>query len=188
MAWSRFFRIALAVIVVAAVAAMAGTILWNRPSSVPQRPVASQMPPNIDVALRKARFTEVLQGNVVWELVADRAEYDKQGETAFLTGITMEFAGNGPPGKISLRAASGQYSTKTRNVSLRGDVLVQTANGARFRSQQVDYVAEGFRLITRETVVFEHQRLALTAVGMEMDIRRQVARFGSKVDASVKGF
>lgn len=187
MAWSRFIRIALAVVVVAAVAAMAGTIFRNRPASVAQRPVARQMPPNIDVALRKARFTEVVQGQIVWELVADRAEYDKQGETAFLTGITMEFAGNGPSGTIRLRAASGQYSTKTRNVSLRGDVLVRTGTGAEFKSQQVDYSAADFRLVSRETVVFEHQRLALTAVGMEMDIRRQVARFGTKVNATVKG-
>jgi LPS export ABC transporter protein LptC len=155
--------------------------------SAPPEPVSQQLPRNIDVALQSARFTEMHGGDVVWVLVAEGAEYDKSGEVAYLTGIQMDFLKNKTGGTIRLTAAKGEFSTKSRNVKLRGKVQVKTESGASFESESLDYLAASSRFITADPVRFRHQRLLLTARGMELDRIDQVAHFKKTVDAVVGG-
>ena len=62
------------------------SVSWPPSSGKAQRirtgAVSRQLPQDIDVALQKARFSEMPDGRTVWELVAERAEYDKGGEMA----------------------------------------------------------------------------------------------------------
>lgn len=183
----RNIRLALAIIVVTATIGIVAAIHQKGSSPAPPEQVSPQLPLNIDVALRNARFSETQNGRMVWSLVADRAEYDKSGDMAYLDGIRMEFAGKEPAGKISVRAAKGSYSAKTRNVSLRGKVHITTGSGAVFDTESLDYLASGSFLTTADPVMFRQQRLALTARGMTLNVDEQVARFSKAVDATVDG-
>lgn len=183
----RNIRLVLAILVVTATIGIVAAIFQKGSSSAPPEQVSRQLPLDIDVALRNARFSESRDGRTVWSLVAERAEYDKTGEVAHLDGIRMEFARHGSSGMITARASKGTYSSKTRIVSLRGKVHVATESGAQFDTEALDYLASDSRFSTEAPVSFRQQRMALTARGMKLDVNDQVAHFSTAVDASVEG-
>ena len=182
----RNIRLALAILVMAATIGIVAAIFQKGSRPAPPEPVPQQLPREIDAALHDARFTEVRSGKVVWVLVAERAEYDKRGGTAYLTGIRMDFAGSRSKGNTTLTAAKGEYSIENRNVKLRGKVHVVSESGAVFDSESLDYLASRSRFTTTEPVMFRQQRMALTARGMELDVKEQQVRFNKAIDATVE--
>ncbi len=183
----RNIRLALALLVVSAAIGITVAIFQKGSKSAPAESVSKQLPLNVDVALNKARFTEV-RGNVtVWTLVAERAEYSKKGEAVDLFGIHMEFSKNRPAGTIIVTAEKGTYSTKNKNVALRGKVHMTTESGVIFDTRTLDYMASTSIFTTADTVRFRQHRMTLTAQGMDLDIDNQVAHFRNSVQATVSG-
>lgn len=146
-----------------------------------------QLPRNIDIALKKARFTEIRDGAVVWELVAENVEYDKSGEVAHLADIRMDFASSQSTGAIVVTADQGDYFSNKKDVKLRGKVHVETEDGISFDTDSIVYNASKAQFKTTDQIRFHQQRLTMTAVGMEMDVRDQRARFFKSIDATVAG-
>lgn len=183
-----FIRSLLAILVTTAFIGIVAVILRNGShNQLPAQSALRQLPQNIDIALKKARFSEIRDGSVVWELVAERVDYDKSGEVAHLGGIKMDFVRNRSAGSITVTADRGDYFSNNRDVLLRGNVHVETEDGISFDTDSIDYKALKSQFKTAEKVEFSQQRLALTAVGMEMDVKSQQARFFKLVDATVAG-
>jgi len=183
----RNIRLALAIIVITATIGIVAAISQKGSKSISPEPISQRIPNNIDLALQNARFTEMREGVVVWVLVADRAEYDKSGEAAGLTGIKMDFSRTKTSGAVTVTAAKGDYSAKNKNVRLRGNVRLVTEDGAVFETESIDYVAARSSFVTSQPVKFRHQRLELTARGFEMDVVKQQADFHKPVDAVISG-
>ena len=183
----RNIRFVLVLLVTAAIVGIVAAIsLKGFRTSVPE-PVSQQLPQNIDVALHNARFTEMREGVTVWELVAERAEYDKTGEVVFLTDIHMVYAKSRTNGSITLTASKGEYSNTSKNIRLRGKVHVVTESGMVFDTETLDYLAEPALFKTADRVDFHHDRLSLAAIGMELYARTETSRFFKSIDAVVEG-
>ena len=181
-----YIRPLLALLVMAAIISIAAVVLRNGPrGSAPALSVNQQLPHNIDVALKKARFSEIQDGLVVWELVAERVDYDKGGDTAYLSDIRMEFRGSRSLGAVTVTADSGEYSSLSKNVRLSGHVHVVTEDGGSFKTASIVYKGAASQLSTADPVIFRQQKLQLTAVGMDMDVENQRARFLSAIAASI---
>jgi LPS export ABC transporter protein LptC len=183
----RNIRFALALLVTAAIVGIVVAISLKGFHPTSPGPVSQQLPQNIDVALQDARFSEMREGVTVWKLVAKRVEYDKTGETAFLTDIHMEYVKSGSNGSITLTAAKGDYSNVSKNIRLRGKVHVVTDSGLVLDTESLDYLAESSLFRTDERVDFHHERLSLSATGMELNAKTEMSRFFKPVDAVVKG-
>ncbi|MDD2580559.1 MAG: LPS export ABC transporter periplasmic protein LptC [Desulfuromonadaceae bacterium] len=153
--------------------------------SAPARSVNQQLPHNIDVALKKARFSEIQDGLVVWELVAERVDYDKSGDMAYLSDIRMEFQRTHSHGVVTVTADSGDYSNSAKNVRLNGHVHIETEDGASFKTNSITYAGATHKFTTSDPVAFRQQRLQLTAVGMDMGVNSQRARFFSSINATI---
>lgn len=181
-----YIRPLLALLVIAAIIGVAAVIIRSGSHvSAPVQTTDQQLPQNIDVALKNARFSEIQDGVVVWELVAERVDYDKEGNTAYLAGIKMEFQRTPSHGKITVTADSGEYLSTEKNVHLKGHVHVITEDGASFKTDTIRYKGAAAQFLTDDTVVFRQQRMQLTAVGMTLGVKDQQARFYSSVDASI---
>jgi LPS export ABC transporter protein LptC len=181
-----YIRLLLALLVMAAIISIAAVVHRNGPhGSVPVRSANQQLPHNIDIALKKARFSEIQEGLVVWELVAERVDYDKGGDTAYLSDIRMEFQHNQSHGAVMVTADSGEYSSSAKTVLLNGHVHVVTEDGASFKTSSIVYTGATAQFSTADPVIFRQQRLQLTAVGMDLGVKNQRARFFSSVDASI---
>ena len=186
MVSSVYIRPLLALLVIAAIAGIAVAVFRNGPQgTAPARPANQQLPHNIDVALKKARFSEIQDGLVAWELVAERVEYDKGGDTASLSDIRMEFQRNRAHGTITVTADSGEYESTTKTVRLKNHVHVVTEDGASFDTNSIVYSGTKALFSTNDPVTFRQERMQLTAVGMDLRVNDQHARFHSSVDASI---
>lgn len=183
-----FIRPLLAILVTTVFIGIVAAIYRN--SSHDHLPVQSalqKLPQNIDIALNKARFSEIQDGSVVWELVAEHVEYDKRGEVAYLSGIRMDFVRSRSSGAITVTAEHGNYFSNNNNIQLHGKVHVETEDGIVFDTDSIEYRALESRFKTADKVLFRQQRLTLAAVGMELDVKDQRARFIKAVDATVAG-
>lgn len=176
----------LAFFVITAFIGIAVVVYRNGSGSRP--PVDSalqQIPQNIDIALNKARFSEMRDGSVVWELTADHVEYDKGGEVAHLDGIRMFFERNRDSGSVTVTAEHGDYFSNSNNINLKGKVHVVTESGIAFDTDSIDYKASESRFRTKDKVTFRQHRLNLAATGMDLDVKGQQAHFPKAVDATV---
>jgi LPS export ABC transporter protein LptC len=178
----------LAILVTTGIICIVTVISRNGSHGVPPvRSAFQQLPRNIDIALHKARFSEMQDGSVVWELDAERVEYDKSGELAHLNGIRMNVLRSGSSGTIQLNADSGDFYAASKNIRLRGNVHVQTGEGATFDTSAIEYDAARSLLSTTTPVFFRQQRLTMKAAGMVMSVDDQRARFTSPLEATVAG-
>lgn len=176
----------LALLVMAAIIGIAAAVYRNGfHEPAPARSVNQQLPHNIDVALKKARFSEIQDGVVVWNLVAERVDYDKSGDMAYLSDIRMEFRHTRSHGAVTVTADSGEYSSSAKNVRLNGHVHIETEDGASFKTNSIKYIGATSQFTTNDPVAFRQQRLQLTAVGMDMEVNNQRARFFSSIIASI---
>ena len=186
MASPVYIKPLLALIVMAVIVAIAVIVIRNgNDGSGPVQAAIQQLPQNIDVVLKKARFTEIQDGTVVWELAAEKAEYDKSGNIAYLAEIRMEFKPTQSHGAITVTADSGEYLNKEKNIHLKGHVHVVTEDGASFKTDTIKYEGTTPRFSTKDPVTFSQQRLQLTAVGMDLGVNDQRAHFYSPVSASI---
>lgn len=186
MALPVYIRPLLALLVMVAVIGVATFVFRNDPSgSEPVRSLNQQPPQNIDVALKKARFSEIENGLVVWELVAEKVDYDKDGETAYLSDIRMEFHRNRLHAAITVTADSGEYFSSTKTIKLKGHIHVLTEDGASFKTTSIVYTGANEKFATNAPVTFKQQRLQLTALGLDLSVKNQRANFRSLVDATL---
>ncbi|HIJ87250.1 MAG TPA: LPS export ABC transporter periplasmic protein LptC [Desulfuromonadales bacterium] len=176
----------LALLALAAIIAIAAVVIRNgSPESKPVPSIVQQLPQNIDIALNKARFSEIQESLLVWELVAERAEYDKTGDMAYLKDIRMEFQKTPSQGAITVTADSGEYFFAKKDILLKGNVLVVTDKDARFDTEQIAYIGALDQFTTKAPVLFRQQRIQLSATGMDFGVKSQKANFKSLVVASI---
>lgn len=183
----RNIRFVLALLVAAAIAGIVAAITLKGLHTTSPEPVSQQLPQHIDVALQNARFTEMRNGTTVWELVAEKVEYDKTGDVAYLTNIRMVYAKSRTNGAITLTASKGDYSNITKNIRLRGKVHMVTDSGMVFDTESLDYLAKSSLFRTADPVLFHHERLSLAATGMEYFAKTETSHFLKSIDAVVKG-
>lgn len=183
----RNIRLLLALLVTATCIGIVAAIALKSFRKAPPDPVSRQLPQNIDVVLHDARFSEMRDGVTVWELVAAAAEYDKSGDVAYLTGVHMEYVTSRAHGTIIVTSTKGEYSNKTKNMRLRGKVHVVTESGMVFDTESLDYLAAPSQFRTSDRVDFHHERLSLSATGMELNVNDEKARFIKMIDAVVEG-
>ena len=182
-----YIRSLLALFVTAVIIGIATVVFRN--VSQESKPVPSanqqQLPQNIDIALKKARFAEIQDALLVWELVAERAEYDKTGDITYLRDIRMEFQKTASQGAITVTADSGEYFIAKKDIFLKGNIHVVTDEDARFDTEKITYLSAVNQFTTKEPVIFCQQRIQLTATGMDLDVKSQKANFKSLVAASI---
>ena len=182
----RNIRLALALLVTTAIIGIVAAISFKGSYTALPEPVSKQLPQNIDVVLNNARFTDMRDGVTVWELIADRTEYDKTGAIAYLSNVHMVFAKTRTNGTITVTASKGEYDNTSRNVRLRGKVHVVTESGMVFDTDSLDYLAVPSQFRTNERVEFHHERLSLDAVGMELNVKTETSRFFMMIHAVVE--
>ena len=186
MVSSAYIRPLLALLVMTAIIGIAAIVYRNgSQESKPVPPANQQLPQNIDIALKKARFSEIQDGVLEWELIAEHAEYDKSGDAAYLNDIRMEFQKTPSQGAITVTADSGEYYTAKKDIHLKGNVHVVTEEGAHFDTDSILYKGALDQFTTKDPVVFRQQRLQLTAVGMNLGVKSQKAYFKSLVVATI---
>ena len=85
-----YIRSVSALLAVVAIIALSFTLFRSDSGrKVSARSVGEPLPRSIDITLKRARFSEIRNGELVWELAAARVDYDASGELAYLSGIAV---------------------------------------------------------------------------------------------------
>jgi LPS export ABC transporter protein LptC len=144
-----------------------------------------KLPQNIDVSLQKIHFTETGDEKKKWDLVADKADFDKKGEVTHLTNVRLVVAGDNSMGDITLTAHRADYHNITKDVTLNGEVVAKSASGMEFTTSSAAYIAARSAITTSCPVRFTNGRLTLEGVGMEFLTETKNLRLLSKVTANI---
>jgi LPS export ABC transporter protein LptC len=150
-----------------------------------QAELLRKLPRNIDVSLQKIHFTETKNGMKKWDLVADKADYDKKGEVTHLTGVRLVLAGDHDTGDITLTSPFADFYNITKDVRMEGKVEAKSVSGMEFTSDDATYFAARSMIVSAGRVTFTDETLNLNGVGMEFMPATKNVRILQKVTAIV---
>jgi LPS export ABC transporter protein LptC len=173
----------LAIAIIAAIVAIAGAIALKAYRGMRSGPVLPSLPKNIDVSLQKIHYTETKDGMKKWDLVADKAEFDKVGDVVRLTGIRLEIAMGGKTGDTVLTSDRGDYYTKSKNVDLIGNVTAKSVSGMEFTTARASYLAGSSLVRTADPVRFSNGNMKVQGTGMEFFVETRVLKILNNVTA-----
>jgi lipopolysaccharide export system protein LptC len=173
----------LAIAIIAAILAIAGAIALKAYRGMRSGPVLPSLPKNIDVSLKKIHYTETKDGVKKWDLVADKAEFDRVGDVVRLAGIRLEVAAGGKTGDIVLTSDRGDYFTKSKNVDLVGNVTAKSGSGMEFVTDRASYLAAKSLIRTVDPVRFSDGSMKVQGTGMEFFVETKTLKILSKVTA-----
>lgn len=184
---TRRIRQILAVAIVAASVALVAAIAFRQFRSAQPETVSRPHSPEIDMSLAKLDFSEMRGNEKLWNLVAERADYDKETGAAKLTGVKAEIFG-GKAGGMVISSESGNYFESQHLVRMQKNVHAVTKKGMTFVSEQVEYRTEPGLIMADSPVKVVDGRLTLTANKMEMSLNDEQVRFKGAVDAVIEGY
>ena len=160
----RFFAVILLILVIAvAVVTGRGLLLhWHRGEG---RAVIEALQPGVDVELTGIRFSETRLGVRKYLLAADSATYSAHG-ISLMHNIEVTFFDADGRETMWLRAEEGDLSGNNQAVKLRGDVVLNGAQGFVLKTDHLTYNKEDDRLQTDAAVLLESAQGVLRGRGL----------------------
>jgi LPS export ABC transporter protein LptC len=183
---TRQIRRILAVVIVASTVALVVAILFRQFRSTPPETAPKSISPEVDMSLSKLTFSEMKGNEKLWDLTAERADYDKEAALAKLTGVRTEIYG-GKAGGLTITSKTGSYHETQRLVVMQEKVHAVTKKGMVFDTEQLEYHSGPGLVTTDKPVKVVDGRLTLTAQGMEMSLHQEQVRFRGAVHAVIEG-
>jgi len=181
----RIKQILAAAILVPSVALVA-IVLFRQLRSSSLESVPRSSSPNVDMAMNQVRFSEMRDDAKLWELVAERADYDKEPGIVRLSNVRLETF-EGRTGGVVITSKTGTYQETKRLVTMEGDVHAVTRKGMVFDSELLEYRPATSTLLSDREVTVVDGRLKLKARGMAASLKDEQVRFLRSVNAVIEG-
>lgn len=184
---TRQIRRILATVIVIIAVALTGAVLIRQLRS--PSPVSVERPtsPEIDMAINRLQFSEMRGSEKLWDLAAERAEYDKDSGIAQLETVKADIY-EGKAGGMKITSTSGSFDEKAKLVQMRTKVRVVTQKGMVLDTEQLEYRTVPGVITTTSPVSVRDGRLTLHARGMIMSLHEETVRFNGPVDAVIEGY
>jgi LPS export ABC transporter protein LptC len=183
---TRQIRRILAVVIVASTVALVAAILFRQFRSTPPETASKPISPEVDMSLSRLTFSEMKGNNKLWDLTAERADYDKEAALAKLIGVRTEIY-DGKAGGMVITSKKGSYHEAQHLVTMQEKVHAVTKKGMVFDTEQLEYRSGPGLVVTNRPVKVVDGRLTLTAQGMEMSLHQEEVRFRGAVHAVIEG-
>ena len=162
-------RRVLALLMVLTVAVLA-VMLWRYFQQQAPEELLEALPKQVDLSLDELHYTQNEGGKRSWTLAAKRAEYQRESGTALLDDVQMTLYDAGRFGEVRLQAEHGQLQQAERQVTVWGQVEVDTSEGQRLLTERLHYDDARRLLTTQEPIRFSAPRLELTGRGLEVNV------------------
>jgi LPS export ABC transporter protein LptC len=176
----------LALAIIVAIFSLVAAIAVNMYQGKRSARTLPRLPQNIDLSMQQLHYTETRNGVKKWDLLADKAEYDRKSDLTRLTGIRMVIAGDRRFGELTLTADRGEYHNTTRDVRLIGHVEAKNATGMEFKTGHLTYSAARAVLQTTDRLRFTDSSMTVEGVGMELMTEKRNMKILSGVIATIR--
>jgi LPS export ABC transporter protein LptC len=147
---------------IVAILAVGSWGLWGQRPPPPE-PVASVQDPKME----GLSLTEIHEGDKTWGLEAKKADFHPDQATINISGVKVEFFGPGED--LRVKADEGIFNTKTRVLTLKGQVEMQRGD-LLIKTSKVTYVPAERVLIAPEKVVISEPRLKVEGKGLRVEL------------------
>ncbi len=137
-----------------------------------------------DLSIDRMHVVQNKQGEKNWELWADTAKIYREKKLTKLESIRIRFyPQNGKP--MDITADSGVMENDTRNIRVRGNVVVKTEGGPSLRTESLRFFPKEKRIDTDAKIALAGASFLLTGVGLRG--RTDLGRFSldKKVEALI---
>ncbi len=131
-------------------------------------------------------ISETDLGRVEWKLYADYAATFGARNLVQVRGLRVDFYDDHGRKSSELQAREGEMHQITRDMTARGNVVVQTTSGVRMQTQSLRFLNARQRIVTDEFVRVERGEDVLTGYGFESDPGLEHFQFKRQVKAEVR--
>ena len=144
-----------------------GLIVWAV-STVPEAPVVHEDNGAKVMTYDNNTISEEKNGRKIWEITSDHIEVDVKTQDMKLEGITGHFYAE--DGSVAdLKADSGVYGGKSKDVKLTGNIKVTNSDGS---------------ILTSEELEWKNEAAILAAIGKVCAVREDVFLTADRVESS----
>ena len=138
-------------------------LLGHRPPPPPPKPAAPAQPPRME----GLSLTEIQEGDKRWVLEAKKADFHPDQDTVSISGVRVEFFGPGED--IRVKADEGLFNTKTRVLTLKGQVEMQRGD-LMIQTSEATYLPDERVLLAPEDVVIMEPGLRVEGKGLRVEL------------------
>jgi len=138
--------------------------LWgHRPPPPPPKAAIPAQPPRME----GLSLTEIHEGDKTWVLEAKKADFHPDQTTISISGVRVEFFGPGED--IRVKADAGLFNTKTRVLTLTGQVEMKRG-GLLIQTSVATFVPAERALLAPEEVVITEPGLRVEGKEMRVEL------------------
>src|SRR5262245_9661440 len=152
------------------------------PKSAPG-PSSGEMP---DQEVSDFVVTETDAGQPQWTLYARSAAIYNARNSIIARGVRVDFFDDKGARSSTLTAREGEMNQQRRDMVARGNVVLQTTEGTRMSTEELQFLNQRQRIVSDRFVRVERAGDVLTGVGFESDPNLQHFEFKKQVQATVR--
>lgn len=148
---------------------------------VPSEPAQSRA----DYRIKEVHLQEEDRAGGRWQLDAEYGEiFEGQGRT-LMKKVTIRIL---QPARVwTVSSDEGELSRDTRDVELRGHVLVVTSDGLRLETNRLNWMAAQQRAWTDDPVTIRRDGLVVQGQGFESRVNEETTRIKGRLRATITG-
>ena len=135
----------------------------NRPAPPPPPPPPSEAPSRMETL----SLTEIVDGDKRWVLAAEHADFDKNQLEVSISGVKVDFFGPGE--HVSVKADEGLFHTKTRVLTLKGQVEMERGD-LRVTTNLATYEPGSRVLLAPDDVILSEPTLRIQGKGLRVEV------------------
>lgn len=156
------------------------------PRALPTEPIAS----NADYRLKQVRLQEQSRDGSRWQLDAEHSEtFEDQSKTT-MRKVTIKVDQSSKSGQTgrswTVTGDEGDLDQETKDVELRGNVVLVSSDGLRLETERLRWQAEAQRAWTDAPVVIYRAGAVVRGTGFESRVAEEVSNIKGRVRATFK--
>jgi LPS export ABC transporter protein LptC len=127
------------------------------------------IPENVDLTLRKIKYTKTRDGEPLWTLVADSADHSMEDGITRIINVRMIFFDH-KIGDITLTADQGEILSENRTVKVHSNVTLMSPPSNVMLTDFLEYKESANILHTDSEVRLNFDHFEVIGKGMQMDV------------------
>jgi len=139
-----------------------------------------------DQEVRNFVLTETDQGTPVWKLYARYAAMYDARNSIVAQAVRVDFFDATGKKTSELSAREGEIDQMSRDMTARGNVVIQTSEGTRMSTEELRFLNRTQKVRSDRQVRVERAGDVLTGIGFESDPELKHYEFKSRVRAQVR--
>ena len=138
-----------------------------------------------DYRIKEVHLQEEDRGTARWQLDADYGEiFEDQGKTV-MKKVTIRI--NEPNRQWTVSGDEGEMLRDTKDVTLRGNVIVVSSDGLRLETEVLNWAAKEQRAWTNDPVLIRRNGVVVKGKGFESRVNEQTSMVKGRLRATITG-